>query len=86
MPAPASWRRAVGPRPRAQRRSNVELRYGDVVIARPRSERDRRLPDSVALRPIELCEVDSPASIESVHRRLMTTHPTAQAAAWEIAR
>jgi len=63
----------------------LEMRYGEVAIRRPSGERDHSLPPSVALRLIEVREVDPPAGEEPLHWRLLTTHTIADvAAAWEI--
>jgi hypothetical protein len=71
---------------RAKRSAVVELRFGAVEICRPRDELDRRLPNTVRLRLIEVQEVDPPAGVEPLHWRLLTTHEsTDAAAAWRIA-
>jgi len=71
---------------RAKRRATLELRFGEVMICRPRDEHDRGLPESVRLRLIELRELAPPADVEPLHWRLLTTHAIADAAAaWQIA-
>jgi len=70
---------------RAKRTATVEMRFGEVEIARPHNEKDRTLPRSVRLRLVEVCEIDPPAGVEAVHWRLLTTHEVADAAAaWQI--
>jgi hypothetical protein len=70
---------------RAKRTATVEMRFGEVEIARPHNEKDRTLPRSVRLRLVEVREIDPPAGVEAVHWRLLTTHAVADAkAAWQI--
>ncbi len=70
---------------RPKRIAEVELRYGEVEIRRPRGEGDRSLPPAVRLRLVEVREVDPPAGVEPLHWRLLTTHTiTDAAAAWQI--
>lgn len=70
---------------RSRRIAEVELRYGEVEICRPRSGSDRSLPPSVRLRLVEVQEVAPPAGVEPLHWRLLTSHAVADAAgAWQI--
>lgn len=70
---------------RAAREARVEIRFGDVEIARPANEKDRTLAASIRLRLVEVREVDPPSGAEPVHWRLLTTHDVADLAqAWRI--
>ena len=69
----------------AARKVRLELRFGEVEIARPVNEKDRALPARVKLRLVDVREVDAPEGIEPLHWRLLTTHDVADAAtAWRI--
>jgi Transposase DDE domain len=70
---------------RAARDARVEIRFGEVEIARPVNEKDRTLAASVRLRLVEVKEIDPPLGAEAVHWRLLTTHAVADLAeAWRI--
>jgi hypothetical protein len=70
---------------RAARTAKLELRFGEVEIARPVNEKDRTLPRSVRLRLVEVREVDTPAGEEPLHWLLLTTHAVDDLAkAWLI--
>ena len=70
---------------RAARDARVEIRFGEVEIARPVNEKDRTLAASVRLRLVEVKEIDPPAGVEAVHWRLLTSHGVADLAkAWRI--
>jgi hypothetical protein len=70
---------------RAARDARVELRFGEVEIARPVNEKDRTLAASVRLRLVEVREIDPPQGAEAVHWRLLSTHPVEDLAkAWQI--
>lgn len=70
---------------RAARKAEVEIRFGDVEIARPVNEKDRDLAQTVRLRLIEVREPNPPAGVEALHWRLLTTHDVADVAkAWQI--
>ena len=70
---------------RAARTATVELRFGEVEICRPRNERDRSLAKTVALRLVEVREVNPPHGVEALHWRLLTTHAVTNAEkAWQI--
>jgi hypothetical protein len=76
--------RARGPA-RAARKARLELRFGEVEIARPANEKDRDLPARVKLRLVDVREIDAPAGVEPLHWRLLTTHEVADiATAWQI--
>jgi hypothetical protein len=70
---------------RAKRTAEVEMRFGEVEIRRPRHERDRTLAKTVRLRLVEVRETAPPDGVEPLHWRLLTTHAVADAAkAWRI--
>ena len=59
--------------------------FVSVLLKRPRRPGLKGLPDAVSLTLVEAVELDLPHPVESVHRRLLTTHPIAnEAAAWQI--
>jgi hypothetical protein len=63
----------------------VALRFGEVVIRRPRHENDRTLPKTVCLRLVEVREINPPKGVEPIHWRLLTTHAVTSAAdAWRL--
>jgi hypothetical protein len=67
------------------RTATVALRFGEVVIRRPRHENDRTLPKTLRLRLVEVREINPPKDIEPIHWRLLTTHEVTSAAdAWQI--
>jgi hypothetical protein len=73
------------PPKRAARTAKLELRFGEVEIARPVNEKDRDLPRSVRLRLVEVREIDAPEGEEPLRWLLLTTHPVAdRAKAWLI--
>jgi hypothetical protein len=73
------------PPKRAARTAKLELRFGEVEIARPVNETDRTLPRSVRLRLVEVREVDTPQGEEPLRWRLLTTHAVDdRAKAWRI--
>jgi len=70
---------------RAARTATVELRFGEVVIRRPKNETDRNLPETLRLRLIDVRETEPPEGEEPVHWRLLTTHQIESAAdAWQL--
>ncbi len=67
------------------RTATVALRFGEVVIRRPRHENDRTLPKTLRLRLLELREINPPKGVEPIHWRLLTTHEITSAAdAWRL--
>ena len=66
------------------RTARLTLRFGTVVLKRPRG-RARDLLPSVRLTLVEVAEHDPPAGVEPLHRRRLTTHDvTSVDAAWQI--
>lgn len=67
------------------RTATVALRFGEVVIRRPRHENDRTLPKLLCLRLVEVRETNPPRGAEPIHWRLLTTHKVTSAAdAWRL--
>ncbi|HYH39765.1 MAG TPA: IS4 family transposase [Azospirillum sp.] len=71
---------------RPEREAMVDLRFGAVTLARPRTIRAcEGLPGHVALTLLEVSEPAPPDAGEPVVWRLLTTHPVADAdQAWQI--
>jgi hypothetical protein len=70
---------------RPGRLARLELRFATMELARPQTKFLRHLPDSVAVTLVDVREIDAPAGSESLHWRLLTTHPVASAQqAWRI--
>jgi Transposase DDE domain len=70
---------------RRVRKAHLSLRFGAVVLKRPKDTLDKDLPESVALNFIEVVELHPPKGAEAVHWLLLTTHEVASAAdAWQI--
>ena len=66
------------------RTARLTLRFGTVVLKRPRGSARDLLP-SVRLTLVEVAEHDPPAGVEPLHWRLLTTHDvTSVDAAWQI--
>src|SRR5882672_1645737 len=67
------------------RTASVALRFGQVIIRRPRHENDRTLPKTVCLRLVEVREINAPKGVEPIHWRLLTTHAVTSADdAWRL--
>jgi hypothetical protein len=63
----------------------LNLRFGNVVLRRPRGTIHRHLPASVSLTLVEVSEPRPPKGAEPLHWRLLTTHDVPDvAAAWRI--
>lgn len=77
---------AVRERPdRPARKAALEVRAGEVVIARPMEPRKSALPEQITLTLIEVIEPAPPASTEPLIWRLLTSHAAPDAdAAWQI--
>ncbi|RAI34802.1 transposase [Rhodoplanes serenus] len=70
---------------RPARSATLTLRFGPVVLRRPRGSHHRHLPESVPLTLVEVVEHGPPAGVAPLHWRLLTTHPVDDAAAaWRI--
>jgi hypothetical protein len=86
FPLAATAKLELPERPGSPARSaTLTLRFGEVVIRRPRHENDRTLPKTVRLRLVEVREIHPPKGVEPIHWRLLTTHEIAGAGdAWRI--
>src|SRR6185437_3803068 len=70
---------------RAERIALLDLRFGAVKLARPQTKFLRHLPKSLSLTLVDVREIEPQAGIESLHWRLLTTHPATNAEqAWRI--
>ena len=66
---------------RKARQAVVALRFGAVVISRPKNGKGReRLPESLELNLVEAREIDPPEGEAPAHWRLLTTHAVNDAA------
>ena len=59
---------------RKARTAKLELRFGEVTIARPAHLSACEAPPQVTLRVVDVCEYDAPPGEKPIHWRLMTTH------------
>lgn len=70
---------------RRARKAHLSLRYGTVVLKRPRNTLEKDLPESVTLNFVEVVELHPPRGAEPVSWLLLTTHKVSSAAdAWQI--
>jgi Transposase DDE domain len=70
---------------RRPRKAHLALRFGTVVLRKPRNTKERDLPESVALNFVEVIEQHAPKGTEPIHWLLLTTHAVASVAdAWQI--
>jgi len=70
---------------RRPRKAHLSLRFGSVVLQRPKNSRERDLPASVALNFVEVIEQHAPKGAKPIHWLLLTTHPVGSVAdAWQI--
>jgi hypothetical protein len=70
---------------RRPRKAHLALRFGSVVLQRPKNTRERDLPESVALNFVEVIEHHPPKGTQPIHWLLLTTHEVGSvAAAWQI--
>ncbi len=66
---------------RKARQAVVALRFGAVVVSRPKNGKGREtLPESLELNLVEAREIDSPEGEAPAHWRLLTTHAVNDAA------
>ena len=59
---------------RKARTAKLELRFGEVTIARPAHLSARAAPPTVTLHVVDVCEYDTPPGEKPIHWRLGTTH------------
>jgi hypothetical protein len=70
---------------RRGRKAHLSMRFGTVVLKRPKNTLEKDLPESVTLNFVEVIELHPPKDAEPVHWLLLTTHQVASAAdAWQI--
>ena len=85
---PVAGRAIVELRERANRRprnANLSLRFGSVVLQRPKNTMDKGLPANIAVNVVEVIEPRPPKEAEPVHWILLTTHDIKTVAdAWQI--
>lgn len=74
---PVAGRAIVVLRERANRRprnAHLSLRFGSLVLQRPKNTVEKGLPDTIAVNVVEVIEPRAPKSAEPVHWILLTTH------------
>jgi hypothetical protein len=85
---PVAGRAIVELRERANRRprnANLSLRFGSVVLQRPKNTIEKGLPANIAVNVVEVIEPRPPKEAEPVHWILLTTHDIKTLAdAWQI--
>jgi hypothetical protein len=70
---------------RPERLAHLELCFGTVELARPRTKFLSHLPKSFSLTVVDVREINPPAGVEPLHWRLFTTHHVANTDdAWRI--
>lgn len=70
---------------RRARQAHLCLRFGPVVLQRPKNTREKDLPESVALNFVEVVEQHPPKGAKPIHWLLLTTHKVAGTQdAWQI--
>ena len=70
---------------RPARRAHLSLRFGRVVLQRPKNTREKDLPDRVAVNFVEVVELHPPKGADPIHWLLLTTHEVkSEADAWQI--
>jgi len=85
---PVAGRAVVELRERANRRPrnvHLSLRFGSVVLQRPKNTPEKGLPTSIAVNVVEVIEPRPPEGAEPIHWILLTTHDVKTLAdAWRI--
>jgi Transposase DDE domain len=70
---------------RRARKAHLALRFGSVVLQRPKNTRERDLPQSVAVNFVEVIEHHAPKGTQPIHWLLLTTHAIGDVTdAWQI--
>lgn len=81
-------RRTLDVRERANRKARkvkLALRFGTVVLKRPKNTLEKNLPESVPVSFVEVIEENPPNGVDAVHWLLLTTHKIETVAeAWKI--
>lgn len=87
LPVAARMELELPARPgRKARRAQLELRFANVELRRPRNGVYKGAPASTRLDLVDVREIDAPDGETPIHWRLFTTHPVSNAAeAFEIA-
>src|SRR6266478_6602889 len=65
---------------RRPRKAHLSLRFGSVVLQRPKYTQEKDLPESVAVNFVEVIEQHPPKGAEPIHWLLLTTHEMANVA------
>lgn len=70
---------------RCPRQAHLSLRFGSVVVQRPKNTMEKDLPESIAVNFVEVIERHPPKGAKPIHWLLLTTHEVANVAdAWQI--
>jgi hypothetical protein len=70
---------------RGARKAHLSLRFGRVVLQRPKYSTEKDLPESIAVNFVEVIEQHPPKGEKPIHWLLLTTHEVANVAeAWQI--
>jgi len=70
---------------RRPRKAHLSMRFGSVVLKRPKGTREKNLPESIPLNFVEVIELHPPKGAEPIHWLLLTTHKVGSIAdAWQI--
>jgi hypothetical protein len=85
---PVAGQAVIELRERASRRArtaHLSLRFGSVVLRRPRNIIEKNLPASIPVNVVEVLELHPPNNAEPIHWILMTTHDVSTLEhAWRI--
>jgi hypothetical protein len=65
---------------RPARKAHLSLRFGSVALQRPKTTREKDLPEAVALNFVEVIEQHPPKGEKPIHWLLLTTHEVANVA------
>ena len=86
LPVAATAVVALRQRPdRRPRTAHLSLRFGALLLKRPKNTLEKELADSVPVTAVEVVELHPPPEAEPVHWILLTTHAAdGPAAAWRI--
>lgn len=70
---------------RCPRKAHLALRFGAILLQRPKHSREKDLPPTVALNFVEVIEHHAPKGAKPIHWLLLTTHAVRNIAdAWQI--
>ncbi len=62
------------------RTARLQAGFAQVTLKRPHNTVEENLPDTVRVTLVEVMEIDTPAGVEPIHWRLLTTHSVEDAA------